>query len=1150
MPDDPRSDQTETPPRSTDHETALREILNVISSSRDDQAPVFDVILQNAARLCNAPFAGLYLLDNQRREIALVASLGARTEYLTGAARRWPIDDPASVGVAIREGRVVQAEDIRATEAYLKGNKQRVEAADIEGIRTFLAVPLMQDGKAIGAIGLYRRTVAPFGEPQIALVETFASQAVIAIENVRQFREVQTRLEREAATREVLEVISQSRADEAPVFRSILENAVRLCAAPHALLLMRNGPDTHLELVASNSAQSDFIDSLRENPHELANKGSAAVRALDTMQTQHLPDVREYLRDGDRAPQLSVAADVEGMRTTLLVPLISGGRAIGVLSVYKLEVAPFSDGEVALMETFAAQAVIAIENVRQFREVQTRLEREEASREILQVISASRDDTAPVFDVILRNAARLAGAPFANLCVLNAARTHWHLAAHFGDGLRHLSVGQVTPLESKLIPGVVMRTAQVTQVEDLTDTDLYRQGDPGRVAMVDEEGMRTIVGVPLLKGGEPIGCITLFRREVKAFSADEIALVETFAAQAVIAIENVRQFRDVHSRLEREAALREILSVISGSRDDEMPVFAAITRKSCELCNADTSALMLGRPDQSELRMAQYHFGEGATTPEGREGMEIIRKTVMAMDPDVHISAEAICSGQVVHIEDLSKHASYRNGDPSFRTMVDVQNERSAISVPLVDDQGAMGAINLYRQRIERFSEDEIELVRTFAAQAVIAIKNVHQFREVQTRLAREKATREILSVISQSRDDVQPVFDVLLERAARLCGAPFACLFLANPERTHLTIPAYHGTRSEFVELINNDPLPLDPSQALTAKAIVEKRTLQVADFRDDPVYRTGQRHRVHAIEVEGIRTVLTVPLIIGDEAIGVIVLYRREVSPFKEDEIALVQTFAQQAVIAIENVRQFKALEDRTAEVESLNEGLETRVSEQVGEIERMGRLKRFLPAAVADTVVSRGSDKMLSSHRALLGVLFCDIRGFTAFCETAEPEETIEVLQSYHEEMGKLINAHGAGVDHRMGDGIMVLFNDPLPCEDPAGDAVRLALAMQDRMRDLCRNWKRLGHRLGFGVGISLGYATVGMVGYEGRFDYTASGTAVNLAARLCDAAEDGQILLSPRASTAVEDDFLVEATGAISLKGIREPVEVFRISGPRN
>ena len=404
----------------------------------------------------------------------------------------------------------------------------------------------------------------------------------------------------------------------------------------------------------------------------------------------------------------------------------------------------------------------------------------------------------------------------------------------------------------------------------------------------------------------------------------------------------------------------------------------------------------------------------------------------------------------------------------------------------------------------------------------------------------REAATRRILQVISQSRSDFEPVFNVILESATRLCDAPLAYLQLCNPSRTHLELAAHIGPGVGFVDFVRDHPLPLDGGQSISARAVVDKVVTQTEDIADDQLYRDRQPHRIHAVDVEGIRTLLNVPLIAGDEAIGVISLYRREVRQFDERQIELVKTFAEQAVIAIENVKQFKALE-------ALNAELSDRVEEQVGEIERIGRLKRFLPAAVADTVVSRGSDKMLSSHRALLGVLFCDIRGFTAFCETAEPEETIEVLQTYHEEMGKLINAHGAGVDHRMGDGIMVLFNDPLPCDDPAGDAVRLALAMRARMTELCNKWKRLGHRLGFGVGISLGYATVGMVGYEGRYDYTASGTAVNMAARLCDQAEDGEILLSPRAHIAVEGEFEIQSRGEVSLKGIHTPVEISRVAG---
>lgn len=337
----------------------------------------------------------------------------------------------------------------------------------------------------------------------------------------------------------------------------------------------------------------------------------------------------------------------------------------------------------------------------------------------------------------------------------------------------------------------------------------------------------------------------------------------------------------------------------------------------------------------------------------------------------------------------------------------------------------------------------------------------------------------------------------------------------------------------------------PLD-SNLVPAVAMRTASVVQIEDLADTDLYRQGDPGRVTMVEVEGMRTIVGVPLLSEGIAIGSITLFRREVKAFTSEEIRLVETFAAQAVIAIENVKQYRALADRTAEVEALNTSLESRVEEQVGEIERMGRLKRFLPSAVADAVVTTGDESMLSSHRALVATLFCDMRGFTAFCESTEPEETIEVLQTYHQEMSELIDQFGGGVDQRAGDGIMVVFNDPIPVDDPAGDAVKLALAMRKRTRELCAQWKKIGHRLGFGIGISLGYATVGMVGSSGRFDYTASGTSVNTAARLCDMVENDEILISPRAWAAIEGDIEAKSRGEVVMKGIREPVEVFSVN----
>ncbi len=580
-----------------------------------------------------------------------------------------------------------------------------------------------------------------------------------------------------------------------------------------------------------------------------------------------------------------------------------------------------------------------------------------------------------------------------------------------------------------------------------------------------------------------------------------------------------------------QRATQEILQVISHSRHDEGPVFDAILKNAQSLCSAPLAFLSLVNEPRTHVlipaqRGSRPEFArvlEGFAEPVERSELLAVRPVV---DP------------QVIMMDDIADDDLYRKRDPRRVQMVEVEGVRSVLVVPLIKDDQGIGCITLYRREVSPFSEGDVSLVQNFAAQAVIAIENVRQFRELERRLEREAATREILQIISESREDEQPVFEAILERACKLCEAPSAGLLLGTSQDELVTFAASAGANKKVTDALRAANLPMDANASYSARAILEEKLYHLEDMGEGDLYKSGADFVRNNVDSLGIRSVIFAPLMGQHGALGVMALFREEVRRFEPNQVELVESFAAQAAIAIENVRQFKALE-------TLNAELEDRVDKQVGEIERMGKLKRFLPAAVADTVVSQGSEKMLSSHRALLGVLFCDIRGFTAFCETAEPEETIEVLQTYHEEMGKLINEHGAGVDHRMGDGIMVLFNDPVPCDDPAGDAVRLGIAMRSHMVEIAGKWKKLGHRLGFGVGVSLGYATVGMVGYEGRSDYTASGTAVNLAARLCDRAEDGEILMSPRAYTAVEDDFEGEPTGEIKLKGIREPVEVYRL-----
>jgi class 3 adenylate cyclase/AmiR/NasT family two-component response regulator len=235
---------------------------------------------------------------------------------------------------------------------------------------------------------------------------------------------------------------------------------------------------------------------------------------------------------------------------------------------------------------------------------------------------------------------------------------------------------------------------------------------------------------------------------------------------------------------------------------------------------------------------------------------------------------------------------------------------------------------------------------------------------------------------------------------------------------------------------------------------------------------------------------------------------------------------------------------LEAQAVELREWNRTLEQRVADQVAELDRMARMRRFLSPQLAE-LVSGGEDKLLESHRREITVVFCDLRGFTAFAETAEPEDVMGVLREYHAALGRLIFAHEGTLERFAGDGVMVFYNDPIPCEDPTARAVRMAVAMRGEVADLVTRWARRGHKLGFGVGIAHGYATLGTIGFEGRFDYGAIGPVTNLAARLCEEAQAGEILLSERAYTSVEDEVETDPPRELALKGFHRSVVAYNV-----
>jgi adenylate cyclase len=441
---------------------------------------------------------------------------------------------------------------------------------------------------------------------------------------------------------------------------------------------------------------------------------------------------------------------------------------------------------------------------------------------------------------------------------------------------------------------------------------------------------------------------------------------------------------------------------------------------------------------------------------------------------------------------------------------------------------------------VRPFTDKQIELVKNFAAQAVIAIENTRLLNELQQSLEQQTATADVLRVISSSPGNLEPVFAAILENATRICEANFGLSHLY--ENGAFRIPAMYNAPPAFAQAIVQRgplyrPIPLSP----LARVASTRQLVHILDLTEHPAYKKRDPGVVRMVELGGGRTLLVVPMQKEEQLIGTISIYRQEVRPFNDKQIALLQNFAAQAVIAIENARLLNDLN-------KLNEQLEHRVADQVGEIERMGRLRRFLPPQVADLIVASGAEKQLESHRREITALFCDLRGFTGFSESSDPEDVMALLRDYHAAIGEIIVKYSGTLERFAGDGVMVIFNDPVPVENPALQAVLMALDMRTAIGGMIETWRDLGHDLGFGIGIAHGFATLGTIGFEGRFDYAAIGTVSNVASRLCDEAKPGQILISPRVRQAVEKAVMVEPVGEFTLKGIRRPMAAYNVLAP--
>ncbi len=883
-----------------ERQQAMTEVLDAVSTARADLAPMFERIAHHAQQLCTGSVtASLNVRNGNRLEVVAVSydNDAAYVDNLQGWARDAggvEIDSTTPLGYAFSTAQVIH---IREWDQEWAGRFPSSALPGL-GIASAMFIPLERNDIVVGCLAFHRAESGGFSDREVSILQTFANQAAIAVDNARLLAEIEQRntdlaesLELQTGTAEVLRLISANPGDLRTVLDGILVRAMALCRAEASLAVVR-----HVDVFRFDAqvGLSDEIVGADLGGDSLLNRSAAERRLpifIDDFQALEEDRYQEFGRRFD-------------FRSTLMVPLLRDGEWIGNLDVMRRAVDPFEPKDAVILQAFADQAAIAIANAKLFNDLDESLARQQAMTEVLDAVSTARLDLQPVFDAVARHANRLCHGTGAIVLI----RDGEEIVAVSSDGPIGGSGPQAvlrTPTSAPSVTSYVMSTGQILHIRNWDDmpADFY----PDSRARIS--GDLSLLGVPMMRNDTAVGCVAFTRPQAGGYTDAEVALLQTFANQAAIAVDNARLLSEIEQRnseltesLELQTATSEVLRLISANPGDLTTVLDGILERAATLFGADLAAAALRYGDVMRIE-GHYEFSE-------LMGVE----TSLTESVFTESEAELRASRLITDMRDAPEPRSVQV-ELSIKA-----GARSAILLPLLSDGQRIGTLLLARREVRPFDDDDANALWSFADQAVIAIANARLFNDLDEALDRQTAMTEVLDTVSTTRFDLQPMFDMVAHHANRLCAGTFATINVR--EGDGLRAVARTGPANGLLEL--GHVTAIDHTSPMGEVALT-RRVVHIKDWAEVP----ADMYPNSLTRDSGRKSVLAVPMLRNDFVVGVIGFSREEVGGYTDDEVSLLQTFANQAAIAVDNARLLSEIEQRNDELtESLE--LQTATSE----------------------------------------------------------------------------------------------------------------------------------------------------------------------------------------------------------------------------